>query len=434
MMKLKTIKINKVLFVNLELIFLILAFSFSPSFVFGSIEGGREIEIRIEDILLLIFGLFWILNTLCLKKIKFKKPPLLKPILLWLSIGFFSVLMNLILSNITLLRGFFYYLKEVEFFFIYFFVFYHVKNLVSVKYIINFLLIISVVGISLIIYQLANIESLRYGTYGPAMFMEKGPFPSGGFFLILFIIFLNLFIYYYINLNLTRIKKFIISISILSLAIGVISSGSRTAILGLIFSIIVSFSLAIKKQKRMKLIFIFILILIVIIGMIDYISEIVTYVKGILLVRLIKSYRTRSEIWKYQLKDSKLNLFSIFFGFGKSVRRWESHSQFLRNFLEAGIMGSLAFLFLMYSILKIGFKHFYLSKEPLLVGLSSGVIVCTLTMLFVSIPNDAFVVVKPNQIFWVFLAITMAALSLKSSSQSLYNKFQRQDQRIHNYN
>ncbi|GAG71502.1 unnamed protein product, partial [marine sediment metagenome] len=127
MMKLKTVKINKVLFANLELILLIIAIAFSPSFSAGVIEGGRVVEIRVEDVLIVIFGLAWIASFLISKKEKIKKPPLLLPILAWLGIGFFSILINLIFTNIGISRGFFYFLKEIEFFFLYFFIFYHIK-------------------------------------------------------------------------------------------------------------------------------------------------------------------------------------------------------------------------------------------------------------------------------------------------------------------
>ncbi len=85
---------------NLALILLVIAIAFSPSFSAGVIEGGRVVEIRVEDVLIVIFGLAWIAGFLISKKEKIKKPPLLLPILAWLGIGFFSILINWIFMNI----------------------------------------------------------------------------------------------------------------------------------------------------------------------------------------------------------------------------------------------------------------------------------------------------------------------------------------------
>ena len=49
---------------NLPLIFLAIAIAFSPSFSAGVIEGGRIIEIRVEDVLIVILGLAWIASFL----------------------------------------------------------------------------------------------------------------------------------------------------------------------------------------------------------------------------------------------------------------------------------------------------------------------------------------------------------------------------------
>ncbi|GAG47290.1 unnamed protein product, partial [marine sediment metagenome] len=195
--------LNKKWFKILPLILLTSAIALSPSFSAGEIAGRRVIEIRIEDILIVILGLAWIANFLILKKRKLQKPPLLFPILAWLGIGFFSVLTNWIFMNIGFSRGFFYFLKEIEFFFLYFYLFYHIKNLDTAKFIVKLWVFLGVVNVGWVIYQLATGLELGGYDYGPGALSEQGSYPSGGFFLILFIFLFNVSLYYFLNLNIS---------------------------------------------------------------------------------------------------------------------------------------------------------------------------------------------------------------------------------------
>jgi O-antigen ligase len=398
---------------NLPLILLAIAIALSPSFSAGMIEGGRVIEIRVEDILIVILGLFWIANFLISKRGKIKKPPLLLPILAWLSIGFFSILINMIFMNIEISRGLFYFLKEVEFFFLFFYVFYHIKNIDSVKCILDFWIILGMLNVCLIIFQL--LSGIGYGAYGPSMFMERGPLPSGGSFLILFANLFNIFLYYYFHSNLSKIKKMALALCIFSLSIGVISSGSRTAILGLIVVIILSLFFYQFKCGMIKSVLITLGMMVIIGVMFYFISDKVPYILNLRPERALKSINGRSGIWIAQLEAMPEKTFYYLFGMGKSV--WvrlsaeESHSQYVRNFIETGIVGSLIFFFLIFVIIKKSFREFLSSKESLLTGLSSGLLVSTIAMLFISIVAEGFLVVKINEIYWFFTAISMAAMS-----------------------
>ncbi len=406
---------------NLPLILLTIAIAFSPSFSAGVIEGGRIIEIRVEDVLIVIFGLSWIAGLLISKKGKIRKPPLLLPILAWLGIGFFSILINWLFMNIGISRGFLYFLKEVEFFFLYFYVFYHIKNLNSAERIINFWVIAGIFNTCLIIYQL--ITGIRYGNYGPGMFIEKGPLPSGGFFLILFANLLNVFLYYYSCLNLSKAKKIVLALCVLSLPIGIISSGSRTSILGLVLVVILSLFFYQFKHGAVKSVFILLGLLIIIGIIFSFASDRVPYILNLKPEKALKSIDDRADIWDLQLKAMPDNLFYYFFGMGKSVRLYaeESHSQYVRNFIETGLIGSLIFFFLIFVIIKKAFRGFLLRKVPLLIGLSSGLLVSTIVMLFISIVVEGFLVVKVSEVYWFFAAITMAALSNKIKVNKLKN-------------
>lgn len=411
---------KKNLLQHLPLVLLAAAIALSPSFSAGQIEEEkvRIIEIRIEDILLVILGLIWLANFLISGRKKIEKPPLLFPILAWLGIGFFSLLTNWIFMNIGFSRGFFYFLKEVEFFFLYFYLFYHIKSRDSVKFIVKTWLILGVLNILLVVSQF--IRGTRVGAYGPGIFKERGPFPSGGFFLILFIFLFNVLLYYYFRLKISKIKKIILSLAILSLIIGVISSGSRTAILGLVSAVILSTFFYQLKQGGLKPFFIGLIVLLVM-GVIFYLlSEKVFYILGLAPEHAFKSLDIRIEIWERQLVAFLDTPFNVLFGLGKSV--WltteESHNQYVRNFIETGIVGSLIFFILIFAIIKKAFQGFSSGKTPLSIGLSSGLLVATFVMLFTSIAVEGFLVVKPNEVYWFFIALTMAVLSFNKVKEN----------------
>jgi len=103
----------------------------------------------------------------------------------------------------------------------------------------------------------------------------------------------------------------------------------------------------------------------------------------------------------------------LIFGMGKGYVG-EAHNQYLRNFIETGIIGSILFLFLMFSILKKCFVILHKNYSNFLNGLSAGVLVSTIVMLFFSIATEPFIVVKPSEVYWIFLAITMAVLNLEN--------------------
>jgi len=397
---------------SIILIILIATIAFSPRFPIGEIAGNRLIDIRAEDILLLILGLSWLINFLVHGQTQIKKPPLWTPIIAWLGIGFFSVLLNLTLNNITLSRGFFYFLKEIEFFFIYFYLFYHLKRLSSVKLAIKIWFVVGLMNILLIFYQFAR--GFRYGEYGPGLYKEIGPFPSGGFFLILFANLFNIFLYYHRQLKISRFKKIVLLILIFSLTIGIVASGSRAAVMGFVLVIISSFFLYQIKTKNIKALLASLFILCSFGATTYLISFRVHYLQNLQPHRLLRSFNSRDVIWQAQLQKIPDNPIYYLFGLGKSAYLYteESHNQYLRNFIETGIIGSLIFLILIWAILKTSWRNFFKQTDKLLIGLSAGLLTSTLAMLLAAIPNDAFIVVKVNEVYWFFAGLTFSTYYL----------------------
>lgn len=415
---------KKSYFKNLPVILLAAAIALSPSFSAGEIEGGRIIEIRIEDILLVILGLVWIANFLISGRKKVEKPPLFFPIVLWLSVILISTLTNWTFQNIGFSQGFFFLLKEIQFFFLYFYLFYHIKSFSFSKFIIKFWIFLGLVNVAWIIFELITGLRISY-YYGPTAFIEpEGPLPSGGFFLLIFIFLFNILLYYYFNLNISNLKKGLLAIATISPVIGVLTSGSRASFFGLIFAFILTFLFYSFKKGffRSSLVGIFVFIFIISIPLIfpqlDIMNRFLNPETTFEQFNL-ENPASRISIWKNQLLYVAERPLFLLFGLGKSIilKGEQPHSQYLQNLNETGIVGSLIFLFLMFAIVKKSFQGFFKGKDPFLIGLSSGLLVATLTMLFISIAAEAFMVVKIAEVYWFFVALTMAVLVLNKSKE-----------------
>ena len=362
-------------FKNLSLILLAATIALSPSFPAGRLEGGKIIEIRVEDILIVILGILWIISFLISGRTKIEKPPLLFPILAWLAIGFLSVLTNWIFMNIALRRGFFYFLKEVEFFFLYFYLFYHLKNFDSVKFLIKTWIFLGLVNVGWIIYEMITGLKLTY-YYGPTPFIEpEGTLPGGGFLLIIFIFLFNILLFYYLGQRISKFKKGILILAIISLMIGIYASGSRASFYGLIFALFLTLLFYSIRKGFLKtfLITFFVLIFIASIFLFSQKSLVKRYLSLEYFLWNLnpENPASRTSIWLSQLSEASKRPLFLLFGFGKSAVLIEkigeeSHSQYVRNLIETGIIGSLVFLFsflIFYSFIIFRKEFLNLKKE-----------------------------------------------------------------------
>ena len=411
--------------VYLFLVLIITAICLSPRFSLGLLAGRRNIDIRAEDIVLcfgLIAGLIFIVLR---KKFKFILPPLFWPILFVSSWGFFSVLLNLLIGNIVSKIAFFYFLKEVEFFLFYFLIFYCVRSVGLSRRLIKYWIIFSLVSVFWLVYVFIFNIQWSIQPYGPNTFIEPGgPFPSGGFFLLLFIFFSNLFIYYYSRLNISKTKKVFLFIIFILPMVGVMSSGSMAATMGLFVSIIVSLFLLFKDRLGSTGIIKIIISTVIFFGIIIAAIHILPVPQKIISLKKVMYEYTSgdSESRGGIFRDHSVLLIEhpqyLITGIGVLG---EAHSQYMRVLLERGILGLFLFLWLMRSILKISYDGFKEKDNLFKKGLSAGLFTATVCMLIMAIPNDVFMVVKPDEIYWFFAAMTIALIYAPSEVKQIVN-------------
>jgi hypothetical protein len=429
---------KKIWLENIFLILLALAIAFSPSFSAGKITEKRVIELRIEDFLLTIFCAIFLFEIFLSKK-RLQKPPLFLPISLLIGAGFLSSFANLILGKIKFLPTFFYFLKEIQFFVLYFYVFYKVKNFNSAKILINCWICFSLLWGLWILFELLSGIKLAY-YYGPTLLIENdNPFGSGTFFLftLSFLLFFLIF-----KLSLSNFKTYqIILTSVFSsiLSLGLFASGSLTAFWSLSLTLLFASCLFIFKNGLKNSITISAPVLAILLTFFILLILNFPFAKNEINLKLVYSEinpdikSSRINIWKKGLSkfasvkqpfkenpktaqpQRQKPLWEFLIGSGKSSLV-EAHNLYLKFLVETGIFGLLSFLFLIFSIFKKSFKNF-LSKDSFVSAISGASLVLLFSALLTAFFADSFLwAVKISEVFWFFVAVSMASFKLKEGT------------------
>jgi hypothetical protein len=409
-------------FKNLPLVILLGSIMLFPSFVVGEMSSGKTIELRVEDFLILFFISLQLLFFLFKGKKSVQRPPFFILIASWIGFALFGFLINLVLGNLGFIdRAIFYFLKEVELLSLYLLFFYNIKDFKSAKVVIGFSFFFASLNVIYIFYQI--IVKKFNGEYGAAALCEYGVFPTGGFFLLLFLFFLSFFVFYYNNLQKSIIKKIFVGSVAMFPIMGVFGSESKTVFLALIFSMVLFLSLYAYKTKKIGIMKIFLTSAIVIsfslvsfifsMAYINHATRIETvFVPG----NIVTNYASgRGTVIKYLFDNvsSKFNQQPLltFVGLGIGYVT-EAHNQFLRNYAEIGIIGSLIFLALIIYIFKKGLDA-YLNGNNLVSEAGASIILMTSAMMIFSLATDPFFSVKTSEIYWIFMAINATILSSK---------------------
>jgi len=113
--------------------FLLVFIPLYPKWPLFDILPGYNVRVRLEDIFILGINLYFI-TQLIRKKINLKQAPLLKPILIYLFIGFLSTLSALFITQtvnsefIQIAKLYLHWFRRIEYFSLFFIFFFALKN------------------------------------------------------------------------------------------------------------------------------------------------------------------------------------------------------------------------------------------------------------------------------------------------------------------
>ncbi len=392
-------------FVNIEigLYILILAMLLSPEIVAGQTGGaslGRGVTLRYEDFLLVIIGASWFAKNAVFKEIGlFRRTELNIPILLYVIACVISTGFGIMLGSSSPKTGFFFTLKYVEYFIVFFVIVNHVDNEKQIKRLIFFLFltgfIVSVIGI----LQIPGGGRVS----APFEGQEGEPNTFGGYLVLTLSVVIGIFAYSQDK----TVKKLLIVLLVFILP-PLLFTQSRSSYLALFFS---TLTLAWFSEKR--LIYISGMIAIMILSpfiMPQAVKQRVlytvmqTYEPGQLQVgeiRIDTSTSARLVSWKEALVDWTRK---PILGYGVAGYKFID-AQFPRVLVETGIVGFFAFLHLLGVIGLMAYNNMKSLENPLSKGIAYGFLAGFVGMVIHSIGANTFIIVRIMEPFWFYAGI-----------------------------
>jgi hypothetical protein len=399
-----------VVFVKTEIGLYLVIFSMllSPQFGAsgGTIAESRRIVVRSEDVLLLVVALSWLAKTAVNKELGIAvKTPLNRPILAYVAATAIATLIGYLTGTVAGAGGFFYVLKYVEYFVVYYMV---VNNLVDRRQAWRF---VTAAFVTAVIVSLIGMTQIPSGQRVSAPFEGRDGEPNtfGGYLLLLMMVAGG------IALETLRLRTRAIYLGLLGLmSIPFMFTLSRTSYLGLIPAAAV---MAVLSSRRRVMIGALLALLVasplVLTLFPDTVAKRVRYTfepeRGQPTVRVgavgldpstsarLISVKQAIDGWTHR----------PIFGYGVTGFAFMDQ-QFARTLVETGLVGFAAFLVLIWALLKAGVASFRTLEVPEDRGLALGFVAGTVGLLGHAIGANTFIIVRIMEPFWFFAAIVVA--------------------------
>lgn len=176
---------------KLSLVLLVFSMLLSPELGFGGIDSSRSLVVRYDDILLVIIFLAWFAKTALFKDKPFiTSTPVQTPVLLYTALCVLSTALGVIRGDINLKASFFYVLKYVEYFLLYFMTLNIVESEEEVKKYMRYGLIVAVLVTLYAYYYYYNsgIDARATAPFEASIgdLTDSEPASLGGYYLMIF--------------------------------------------------------------------------------------------------------------------------------------------------------------------------------------------------------------------------------------------------------
>jgi len=403
-------------FVNSQfgLYILILSMLLSPEFIAGPTAGkelGRGVTLRLDDFLLTIIGLSWLAKSAINKELGlFLKTPLNRPIFIYLSICLISTGIGIMTGRADPKTGFFFVLKYFEYFLVYFMIVNHLETKEQMH---RFLFCIF---LTCFIVSLYGIFEIPGGGRVSAPFEgEVGEPNTFGGYLVFIGAVAGGMLNYTKNVKIKRALFILIAFLIPPL----LFTQSRASYLAVVPAMLV---LGYLSEKRM------ILLILMLSGLALSPLFLPSQVKD----RIMYTFTQPKESGQLEVGGVKLDTSTSarLTSWGEALRDWTHHpllgygvtgysfidAQFPRVLVETGLLGLLAFIYLLYSVFKLSLSNLKVLTISDNKGLVIGFIAGYVGLLFHSIGANTFIIVRIMEPFWLLAGIVTILPALERSS------------------
>ncbi|HPO94469.1 MAG TPA: O-antigen ligase family protein [Elusimicrobiales bacterium] len=347
-----------------SVVFLIFSMLLSPEIGVGAVSG-KAVVVRYDDVLLILIFLVWLIRTALIKREPFLiKTPIQLPLLLYTSVYVISTLLGIIGGRLNWEKAFFYVLKYIEYYMMYFMIVNMLKEEKDYYRYIKYMFYVLLIVIAYSYYYYANATGDLVRTTAPFEAplgnpKESEPASLGGYYLLAMGVMLAL---------LSEIKggKFlIVLLSFIFLYPSFLLTFSRASYMGFITLFLV-FVIFVKKRKFFFLMGAFFVFLITFFlpGLGEKVRARIEYTykgleaKNIVVTPFGKITLEDSAYQRYQsIERVVLNVLPNhpFLGAGVTgVGRGDNQYSLILG--ETGIIGFVLFVWLIYSVLNMSFK------------------------------------------------------------------------------
>ncbi len=390
---------------NFALLIIIFSMLLSPEIGGGlGATGERGVSLRIEDFLIIAVFFVWLTKITLNRELGLvRRTPLNRPIFLYILINIFCTALGIGAGFVKAKVGFFYVLKFIEFFMIYFL---FVNNLRDMKQLKVFLFCFFLTSFIIGIYTYSQVGSIDRPT-APFEGEHAEPNTLAAYLLLCLSITLGLFL----NLNFSITKTFLAGLFCFNIY-PLLMTLSRSSYLGFIFAYLWFIFLNKKGRILLVTVLVFAILFLPFIvpkQTIDRVLYTFTGKRAIgstvgLKVRLDESAMARVESWAYAFKRLGER---PFFGFGVTGLGLID-SQYARTLGELGLVGALSLLWLIWLIIKNAWFVYRKVEDNFSRGLSLGFLCGFIGLLIVGFGANIFVIVRISEPFWFLAACVMA--------------------------
>jgi O-antigen ligase len=398
-------------FLNTELALhiILLSMLLSPEIVIGGIGDisigkpafkGDMLVLRVEDLVLMAVTLAWIAKAAIFKEIGLlRRTPLNLPIFTFIATLTVATLFGVLLGNVRPIRGFFYVLKYIEYFVVFFMTVNHIREERQLRRLLTTALVTCAIASIIGILQIPSGERVAAPFEG--QFGEPNTF--GGYLVFMLAIILGFAL---TAKTLPAQVGWYMFAGIIVLPL--LHTLSRTSWLASI-----PMFLALIYISRRRLILMIGLGLVIIIGSAIFPAQVVEryhytfYAKedrgeyGIAGVRFDTSTSARIESWRYGMTGWAKR---PFLGYGVTGFAFMD-AQYVRVLVEAGLIGMVAFLWLLWRIFRMAQDSYRRSVETRLEGLALGYMAGFVAMISHCIGANTFIIVRIMEPFWFLTGI-----------------------------
>jgi hypothetical protein len=404
--------------VSAALYLLIASMLLSPEIAIGRIDGrgvgGREVSFRMDDILLVVIGVSWLVKNIIYRELAlFRETPLNRPIAVYMVICVVATLMGVLNGHVRPTSGFFFVLKYFEYFFVFFMVVNHVR---SQQQVVGLVIALLTVGLIISLYAIYQIPS---GQRASAPFEGESGEPNtlGGYLVFLLAVMTGLLLH--VQIGPIRIVLLVLGGFAILALMATLSRSSYLAGAVLLMAV----GMTQWRRPRVLTVLLVIIMLIPLLAPANVKQRVNETFFGrqyggeikVGNVGLDLSTTERLRSWEYVFRDW---VHDPILGRGITGYAW-ADAQYVKILGETGLAGLVAFGFIVYRLWRCARESFLSQTDPFAKGLAHGFLLGLVAMLAHGVGANTFIIIRIMEPFWLCagLVIVLPTLSTESELQ-----------------